>query len=188
MAIKLVAGLGNPGLDYAPTRHNLGWVVIDALARKHRLTWQVEAHFQAELARWDSPSGARWLVKPLTFMNESGVAVGSVARFLKLPVDSIAAVYDDIGLEFGRVKISVAGGDGGHNGVASLLQQLGEGFARYRLGIGPRLPLEIDLKDFVLSKFSSEQLTIIENKLESYVCGLELLLDRGADRAMNEQN
>jgi PTH1 family peptidyl-tRNA hydrolase len=188
MAIKLVAGLGNPGLDYAPTRHNLGWVVIDALARKHRLTWRIEAHFQAELARWDSPSGARWLVKPLTFMNESGVAVGSVARFLKLPVDSIAAAYDDVGLEFGRVKISVAGGDGGHNGVASLLQQLGEGFARYRLGIGPRLPLEIDLKDFVLSKFSSEQLTIIENKLESYVCGLELLLDRGADRAMNELN
>jgi PTH1 family peptidyl-tRNA hydrolase len=188
MVIKLVAGLGNPGRDYALTRHNLGWFVVDALARKHRLNWRAEDRFQAELARWDGPFGTRWLVKPQTFMNESGVGVGAVAGFFKLAVDAIAAVYDDVGLELGRVKVSVSGGDGGHNGVASLLQQLGGGFARYRLGIGPKLPPEIDLKDFVLSKFSSEQLTIIENKLESYVSGLELLLDRGADQAMNELN
>jgi PTH1 family peptidyl-tRNA hydrolase len=188
MSIKLVAGLGNPGRGYGLTRHNLGWVVLDALARKHRLSWRADGSFQAEVARWDGPAGIRWLAKPLTFMNESGVAVGAVARFLKLSVGEIAAVYDDVGIELGRVKVSVTGSEGGHNGVASLLAHLGDGFARYRLGIGPRLPPEMDLKDFVLSKFSSEQLIIIEAKLETYVRGLELLLDRGADQAMNQLN
>jgi PTH1 family peptidyl-tRNA hydrolase len=188
MSIKLVAGLGNPGRDYALTRHNLGWVVLDALARKHRLTWRPEPSFPADAARWDSPAGLRWLIKPLTFMNESGVAVGAAARFFKLPVESVAAVYDDVGIEFGRVKVSVTGGDGGHNGVASLLQHLGDGFARYRLGVGPRTPPEIDLKDFVLSKFSPEQHTIIETKLTLYLQGLERLLDCGPAQAMNEMN
>jgi len=188
MPIKLVAGLGNPGRDYALTRHNLGWVVLDALARKHRLSWRSEPSFPADLARWEGPAGPLWLLKPLTFMNESGVAVGAAARFYKLAAAEVAAVYDDVGLDFDRVKVSVTGSDGGHNGVASLLQHLGDGFARYRLGVGPRQPPEIDLKDFVLSKFSTEQHTIIETKLDSYVHGLELLLERGPDQAMNELN
>jgi PTH1 family peptidyl-tRNA hydrolase len=188
MSIKLVAGLGNPGRGYGLTRHNLGWVVLDGLARKHRLNWRADGSFQAEVARWDGPGGTRWLAKPLTFMNESGVAVGAMARFMKLSVGEIAAVYDDVGLDLGRLKVSVTGSDGGHNGVASLLEHLGDGFARYRLGVGPRQPPEMDLKDFVLSKFSPEQLIIIEEKLEPYIRGLELLLDRGADQAMNQLN
>ena len=145
--------------------------------------------FDAGVARWDgSGRGSRWLAKPLTFMNESGRAVGAIARYHKLPVDAIAAVYDDLTIELGRPKISVTGSAGGHNGVASLLEHLGDGFVRYRIGIGPKEPPEMDLKDFVLSKFTPAQLATIEQKLDSYVQGLELLLDRGADQAMNQLN
>ena len=189
MSLALVAGLGNPGSDYAQTRHNLGWVVIEALARKHGLTWRVEPSFEAQLARWDgAPGGTRWLLKPLTYMNDSGKAVGLFARFHKIPVEGIAVVYDDLTMEIGRTKITVSGSAGGHNGVASLLEHLGDGFARYRLGIGPKQPPQLDLKDFVLSKFSPEQLTIITQKLDAYVQGLELLLTGGPDQAMNQLN
>jgi len=186
MSILLLAGLGNPGREYACTRHNLGWVAIDALAKKHGLSWRTEPSFEMEVARWDTaPGKACWLAKPLTFMNDSGFAVAAIARFHKLPVADVCAIHDDLNIELGRVKVSVTGSAGGHNGVASLLDHLGDGFARYRLGIGPKEPKEIDMKDFVLSKFSSEQLVIIDQKLDSYVQGLELLLGSGADRAMN---
>lgn len=189
MSIVLVAGLGNPGRGYARSRHNLGWWVVDALARKRGLTWRAEPAFDAQIARWDAaPGGARWLVKPQTFMNDSGRAIGALARFRKLEPAQIAAVYDDLTLEVGRLKVTVTGSSGGHNGVASLLEHVGDGFARYRLGIGPRQPPEMDLKDFVLTEFSPEQLVIIEQKLDSYVQGLELLLERGADQAMNQLN
>jgi PTH1 family peptidyl-tRNA hydrolase len=189
MSISLVVGLGNPGRRYARTRHNLGWVVLDALARKHGLAWQQAPAFEAELARWEvAPGRTRWLAKPLTFMNESGRAAGALARYYQLPAAAVAAVYDEVALEVGRRKVSVSGSAGGHHGVASLLAHLGDGFARYRLGIGPRQPPEMDLKDFVLTQFSPEQLTIIEENLETTVQGLELLLDRGPDQAMNELN
>jgi PTH1 family peptidyl-tRNA hydrolase len=189
MSIALVAGLGNPGREYAPTRHNLGWIVLEALAKKHGLAWRLQSSFDAEVARWDlAPGRTCWLAKPLTFMNESGRAVGALARFYRLPASDIAVVYDDCAIDCGRLKITVTGSAGGHNGVASLLEHLGDGFVRYRLGIGPRQPPEMDLKDYVLSKFTPEQLVIIEQKLDHYVQGLELLLARGADQAMNQLN
>jgi PTH1 family peptidyl-tRNA hydrolase len=189
MSILLVAGLGNPGREYADTRHNLGWVVVEALARKQGLTWQKAPRFDAEIARWDfAPGQTRWLVKPLTFMNESGVALRAFASFHKVPNDAIVATYDDLTIDLGRVKVSVTGSAGGHNGVASLLEHLGDGFIRYRLGIGPKQPPEMDLKDFVLGKFSPEQLKLIAQNLESYLQGLALLLESGVARAMNTLN
>ncbi len=189
MSISLVAGLGNPGPEYARTRHNFGWLVLEALALKHALPWRREASFEAEIARWIRPDGrACLLVKPLSFMNESGRTVGAVARYHRITPDEVAAAYDDVGLDFDRIKVTVGGGPGGHNGVASLIDHLGAGFVRFRLGIGPRHPPEMDLKDYVLSPFPPEQLAIIEQKLPSHVQNLELLLDRGADQAMNQLN
>jgi peptidyl-tRNA hydrolase, PTH1 family len=189
MSIALVAGLGNPGRDYELSRHNLGWMLVEALARKHGLAWRREPSFEAEVARWDRPSGGTcWLVRPLTFMNESGRAVGSLARYHRLPPESVAAVYDDLTIEAGRLKVSVGGGPGGHNGVASLLAHLGDGFVRYRVGIGPRHPPEMDLKDYVLARFGPEQLAIIQRKTDHYIQGLELLLTAGPDQAMNQLN
>jgi PTH1 family peptidyl-tRNA hydrolase len=189
MSISLVAALGNPGRDYAGTRHNLGWVVVDAFARRLGLAWQAVPRFDAEVARWDlAPGRTRWLVKPLTFMNDSGTALRSLASFHKVPTTGILAVHDDLTIELGRVKVSVTGSAGGHNGVASLLEHLGDGFVRYRLGIGPKEPPQMDLKDFVLGKFTPDQLIFINQNLDHYLNGLTLLLESGVAQAMNILN
>jgi len=189
MSILLVAGLGNPGREYELSRHNLGWHVLDAYASRHGLTWEKEPGFESVVARKDlGPGRALWFVKPQTFMNESGRAVAALARYRKIAPEAVAAVYDDLTIDLGHVKVSVTGSDAGHNGVASLLEHLGNGFVRYRLGIGPRNPPEMDLKDFVLARFTQEQLTLIQQKTDTYVKGLELLLASGADRAMNQLN
>ncbi len=186
---SLVAGLGNPGREYEQTRHNLGWLVLDAFARKRGLSWRAAPPFEAEVARWDpDPGGTCWLVKPLTFMNQSGRAVNAMARYYRLEASDLVAVYDDLTIELGSVKVTVGGSAGGHNGVASLVEQLGAGFVRYRIGIGPKTPPQMDLADFVLSRFSAEQQTIVSQKLDTYVQGLELLLSRGVDPAMNQLN
>lgn len=189
MSISLVAGLGNPGREYENTRHNLGWVVLDALAKKHGLTWRESSRFEAEIARWDfAPGRTRWLAKPLTFMNESGRAVAALARFHQLEPASVAAVYDDLTIDVGLVKVTVSGSAGGHNGVASLLAHLGDGFVRYRLGIGPKHPPQMELADFVLGKFSPEHQILLNQQLETHLAGLDLLLSRGVDPAMNRLN
>ena len=189
MSILLVAGLGNPGREYEKTRHNAGFVVVDALARKHGLAWQNNRSFQADTARWDTaPGGNVLLVKPLTFMNESGRAVQSLASYYKIPASAIMVVYDDFNIEVGHVKISLQGSAGGHNGIASIIERFGVNFARYRIGIGPKSPPEMDIKDYVLGNFTNEQQTIINNQLNHYLHGIELLLTEGADRAMNQLN
>jgi PTH1 family peptidyl-tRNA hydrolase len=189
MSILLVAGLGNPGRDYADTRHNFGWIVIDAFARKHGLSWSAQTRFRAEIARWDrAPGKTLWLVKPQTYMNESGLALGALQRFHKLEPAQIAVVYDDLTLDLGLRKISASGSAGGHNGIASILEHVGNGFARYRLGIGPKVPSQMDLKDFVLGKFTPEQQILVAQQLESHLTGLALLLERGVDEAMNQLN
>jgi len=189
MSISLVAGLGNPGRDYDATRHNLGWVVLDALAKKQGLAWKRVGQFEADVARWDLPGGGtRWLVKPQTFMNDSGRSIGAVARFYKIAPPAIAAVYDDLTIDLGFVKVTMSGSAGGHNGVASLLEHLGDNFVRYKVGIGPKEPSQMDMADFVLGKFTPEQQSLLNQKLDPFVTGLELLLSRGAETAMNQLN
>jgi PTH1 family peptidyl-tRNA hydrolase len=189
MSISLVAGLGNPGREYEATRHNLGWVVIDAFAKKLGLTWKTQSPFQAAIARWDRPNAATcYLIKPLTFMNESGSSLASLARFYKVDPAAITVIYDDLNIDLGLVKVSVTGSAGGHNGVASLLEKLGDGFVRYRLGIGPKDPPQMDLKDFVLGKFTPDQQTVVAQNLPHYLSGLDLLLSRGSEAAMNQLN
>jgi PTH1 family peptidyl-tRNA hydrolase len=189
MSISLVAGLGNPGREYENTRHNLGFIVIDAFARKLGLSWKKQSSFEAEVARWDaSPGRTYFFAKPQTFMNESGRSLRAMANFYKTDVSAITVLYDDLNIDLGLVKISTQGSAGGHNGVASLLEHLGDGFVRYRLGIGPKHPSEIDLKDFVLGKFTSDQLTLVDQTLNHYLSGLTLLLEQGVSRAMNSLN
>ena len=189
MSIKLVLGLGNPGRDYAETRHNLGWIVLDALVEREKLVWKSQPAFEAETTRWDHPSGKPLLIaRPLTYMNESGRSAKKLAHYFKVPTSSIVTVYDDLSLDLGLVKLSQKGSPGGHNGVASLIEHLGGGFTRYRLGIGPRAPKQMDLKDFVLAKFTPEQRDLVSKQLKYYLSGLDLLLTSGLDRAMNTLN
>jgi len=189
MSVTLIAGLGNPGREYAGTRHNLGFTLVEALAAAEGLKWKSDSRFEAETARWDvRPGVTRLLVKPQTFMNDSGRALRALLDFHRVPVDSLIVAYDDLTIDLGRVKVSVTGSAGGHNGVASLLEHLGSGFIRYRLGIGAPRPADMDLKDFVLGKFSTEQTTLIDQKLTTFVDGLRLLMNRGYADAMNILN
>jgi len=189
MSILIVAGLGNPGRDYADTRHNYGWILLDAFARKQGLAWRSQPRFEAEVARWDrSASRTLWLVKPQTFMNDSGRSLGAFLHFHKAEAAQLAVIYDDLTMDLGLLKISTQGSSGGHNGVASVLEHVGQGFVRFRLGIGPKSPPQMDLKDFVLGKFTPEQAVTVEQTLENNLKGLELLLDNGVTRAMNQLN
>lgn len=189
MSISLVAGLGNPGAEYEKTRHNAGFVVLDALARKHGLSWKRQSSFEAETSRWDRAAGHTVvLAKPQTYMNDSGRSLRKMADFYRIPIDHVYVVYDDLNIDLGLVKVSVTGSAGGHNGVASTLEYLGNGFVRFRIGIGPKHPPQMDLKDFVLGKFTPEQDELLQNNLENYVSGLSLLLEHGAARAMNSLN
>jgi PTH1 family peptidyl-tRNA hydrolase len=189
MSVTLIAGLGNPGREYAATRHNLGSTVIDALASAERLKWKHDSRFNCEIATWDvRPGVTRLLVKPQAFMNDSGRPLRALLDFHRLPVGALTVAYDDLTIELGRVKVSVTGSAGGHNGVASLLEQVGNGFVRYRLGIGAERHPEMDLKDFVLGKFSTDQTKLIDQQLNSFVDGLRLLINRGPAEAMNLLN
>ncbi len=189
MSSLLVVGLGNPGREYDGTRHNVGFAVLDALARALGLAWERSRRFEADLARGEiAPGRTALLAKPLTFMNESGRAVQSLASFHRVPPANTIAVYDDLNIALSFVKVSVTGSAGGHNGVASLLAHLGDGFIRYRIGIGPKEPPEIDMADFVLGCFTSDQQKIFNQQLDHYLTGLRLVLTDGADRAMNLLN
>ncbi len=189
MSILIVAGLGNPGRDYADTRHNYGWILIDALARRHGLSWRLQTRFDAEVAKWERKSShSLWLIKPQTFMNDSGRSLGSFLHFHKAEAAQLAVIYDDLTMDLGLIKVSDQGSPGGHNGVASVLEHVGQGFARYRLGIGPKCPAQMDLKDFVLGKFTSEQSLLLSQTLESTLDGLELLINQGVAKAMNQLN
>jgi peptidyl-tRNA hydrolase, PTH1 family len=189
MSVTLIAGLGNPGREYAGTRHNLGFTVVEALAAAEGLKWKKASRFESEIARWDvRPGLSRLLVKPATFMNESGRALRALLDFHQVAVTDLIVAYDDLTIATGLVKVSVRGSAGGHNGVASLLEHLGSGFVRYRLGIGAPRPAAMDLKDFVLEKFSPEQTQIIDQKLNTFVDGLRLLINRGTAEAMNQLN
>lgn len=189
MSVTLIAGLGNPGREYAATRHNLGFTVVEALAASEGLKWKSEPRFEAETARWDVRSGVtRLLVKPTTYMNDSGRALRGLLDFHKAAVSDLIVAYDDLTIDTGAVKVSVTGSAGGHNGVASLLEHLGSGFVRYRLGINEPRPAGMDIKDFVLGKFSKEQTKLIDQKLTSFVDGLRLLINRGPAEAMNTLN
>ncbi|MBE2213646.1 MAG: aminoacyl-tRNA hydrolase [Opitutaceae bacterium] len=189
MSIRLIVGLGNPGRDYADTRHNIGFVVADAFVRAREGSWTRRREFDADVAK--ITQGAQrdlFVLKPQTFMNESGRAVAAFCRFFRIEPTEVVLIYDELNLDLGGTKLSIRGSAGGHNGVQSVLTHLGDGFRRFRLGIGPRQPPEIDLKDFVLGKFTPEQQTTLTQLLPAYLSGLDLILTQGVAAAMNRLN
>jgi PTH1 family peptidyl-tRNA hydrolase len=152
----LVAGLGNPGREYARNRHNVGWLVVDELARRHGGSWRGKFNGQLAEIRIDGHKVA--LLKPETFMNDSGRAVRAALTFFKLDPDAVLVVHDDGDLELGRLQARLGGGSGGHNGLRSVAQQLGTpDFMRLRVGVGrPERGDPRPLADFVLADFRPE--------------------------------
>ena len=182
----LVAGLGNPGREYAATRHNVGWMVLDELARRHDGSWR--SKFAGQLAETRVDGARVALLKPETYMNESGRSIRTAARFFKTPVAGILVVHDDVDLEEGRLQARLGGGLAGHNGLRSIAQELGSrDFPRLRIGVGrPGRGDRRSVADFVLSPFSPE--TDVDGLVARSADAVEVLLAEGLEAAQQRFN
>lgn len=186
MSIAVIAGLGNPGKKYRNTRHNIGFEVVDGFLRQFSsASWKHSTRFEADLAEVEFASRKLLLLKPLTFMNDSGRSLGAVFRYYKIEPAAALIVYDDITLEFARAKLSIRGSHGGHNGIRDILERVGSGFARYRVGIGSKPEKAMDLADYVLSDFKPEEKKILEKCYPDYYQHLRLIIDKGIEPALN---
>ena len=180
----LLVGLGNPGPRYVNTRHNIGFQVIDTLARSLPACL-FQNKLQALVADTSIDTHRVLLVKPQTFMNRSGQSVSEIASFFKVAPQNIIVIIDDLDLPVASLRIRKCGGPGGHNGVQSIIEQLGtESFPRIRIGIGR----EGDASSHVLSEFNKPERELIEGVIERAVSAIKCLVTEGIDRAMNTYN
>ena len=183
--MKLIVGLGNPGRKYVGTRHNVGFEVVDALAARHRLDWE-SAPAEALIAKW-RPAGAL-LVKPLTFMNLSGYAVGDLLRYYKVELSDLLVIVDEVQLDLGRLRTRGSGSAGGHNGLKSLIEQLGtDQYARMRFGVG-RGNARRDLADHVLATFDKDEIPAVIEAIGRAADAAEVFVSDGLAPMMNKFN
>jgi peptidyl-tRNA hydrolase, PTH1 family len=182
--LKIIAGLGNPGAQYARTRHNAGFWLVDELARRHGGRFRLEPRHQAELARVQIGAADLWLVKPMTYMNESGTAIGSVARFYKAAPEELLLAYDELDFPPGKVRLRQGGGTAGHNGVLDVVMHLGESFWRLRIGIGKPSEKGAGI-DRVLSRPAAQEEKLIEETIVAAADVIPVMLEEGAQTAMN---
>lgn len=187
----IIAGLGNPGPEYELTKHNCGFRAIDIVAEKLGLDF-TKRKFNAYWCDGKLKKGGKevrvFLMKPLTYMNNSGAAVDEAASFYKVPPENIIIIYDDCDVEPGRVRVRPSGSAGTHNGMESIVSHLGtEKFPRVRIGIGKRMPNE-DMVKFVLSQFSPEKEALVSKALVFAADAAIAIITKGIDKAMNEAN
>jgi len=184
----LIVGLGNPGRDYARHRHNMGFRVVDALARAHGLAFARKKGAKARVAEGRIAGRDVVLAKPQTFMNLSGKAVARLSRLYDIPPDRILVIYDDLDLPLGRLRLRSEGGAGGHKGLRSIIDLLGtRSFPRLRVGID-RPPGNMDAADYVLQPFDQEQQSLVEPIVERAMAAVLCWLDEGIALAMDRFN
>jgi PTH1 family peptidyl-tRNA hydrolase len=180
--MRMLVGLGNPGPRFAGTRHNLGFDVLDAFARQQELVWK-------EVPKWKSSASTRGpllLLKPQTFMNLSGEAVQSAAHYYRIHPAQILVIHDDLALSVGRLRLRKSGSDGGHNGLASILQLLGtRDVPRLRIGIGAA---SHNPKSYVLEKPPPGEAEVLQRAVQIAMETIHEILDKGLDAAMNKVN
>jgi len=183
--VKIIVGLGNPGIPYRMTRHNIGFQVVDRLAKLN--------HIPLRTKRFKSLYGTGWidsqqvvLAKPMTFMNRSGEAVKKEADFFHLRTEDLVVVHDDLDLSFGRIRFKQRGGDGGHQGVRSIIDRMGENnFLRLKVGIG-RPPRGMDSAEYVLDVFDKIERSHLDQILSQAAESLKVMLLEGLEKAMNQ--
>ena len=183
LPLKLIVGLGNPGRQYARTRHNAGWWLVDALLAQHRGSWRRGAA-QAELARIRIDDTELWLAKPTVYMNRSGEPVNALAHFYRIAPQEILIVHDDIDLAPGVARLKQGGGHGGHNGVRDVIAQIGPEFWRLRLGVGHPGAKDLVL-DAVLERPTAAEQQLIDEAVQRALEAVPELLRAGAQKAMN---
>jgi PTH1 family peptidyl-tRNA hydrolase len=179
----LLVGLGNPGKEYDLTRHNVGFLCVDQFVNKtdEMEAWVEKKNLKCLLSSGQIGDTRVIVIKPTTFMNLSGEAVQAVANFYRISPEHIAVIHDELDIDFGQIRLRVGGSDAGHNGIKSISQQIGEGYGRIRVGVGPKHPAKIKSEDFVLQKFSAEEQAQLSNLtrevnaiLSEYLYGAEL--------------
>ena len=184
----LVVGLGNPGREYEGTRHNIGWRALDAAAEAWGASL-TKSKFHALVGTAAVGGRKVLLMKPQTFMNASGDAVGEAAAFYKLAPQQVIVLSDDINLAPGVLRIRKEGSAGGHNGLKSIIARLGsQEFGRLRIGVGEKPRPDYDLADWVLGRFSAQENAVLDARMPDIVAALELMLAGQADRAISRYN
>ncbi|MDO4288093.1 MAG: aminoacyl-tRNA hydrolase [Eubacterium sp.] len=183
----LIIGLGNPGREYALTRHNIGFEAVDYIARQKNV--QIARDEHKGLTGFYFENGEKvMLVKPMTYMNNSGECVADLADYYDVPLDNILVIYDDIDLDPGVIRIRKRGSAGTHNGMRSILYYLqSEGFPRIRIGIGKKPP-QWDLAHYVLSKFTEEDTEVMREAVIQAARGVDIFVTEGIEAAMNALN
>lgn len=192
--MKLVVGLGNPGGKYNNTRHNLGFELLEDFRRKNNLEeWQFEDKFKAEIIKLGADL---ILVRPQTFVNESGLAVSTLANFFKVEPFDVIVIHDDLDLPLGKIKVRLGGSGAGHHGVESVINRLGtDQFVRLRLGIGNEQShseaskrLSFHSEGFVLEKFPPKEHSAVKTMIKHGIRALEIIFDQGIEAAQNQYN
>ena len=184
----IIVGLGNPGIQYEGTRHNAGFITIEALEKK--LGFSCDRHkFKAKVGNTVIGGKSCLVMKPETFMNLSGDAGSEAMDFYKIPLENVIVIFDDISLDVGQMRIRRKGSAGGHNGIKSIIAQCdGENFPRIKLGVGKKPNPAYDLAKWVLSKFSEEDRKNLDDAAEKACIALELMVQGKTDEAMNKFN
>jgi len=186
--IFLIVGLGNPGAEYAKTRHNAGFLLVQKLAERWKANWTLEKKFNARVARAERSEGRVLLCEPQTFMNSSGESVGPLTRFFQVPLSGLLVAVDDADLPFGEIRLRPSGSSGGHHGLESIEQHLGtREFARLRIGIG-RKDGAREITDYVLGRFSAAETELAEKVLSTAADQAEVWLKAGIQKAMSQFN
>lgn len=186
--IKLIIGLGNPGKKYEKTRHNIGFTVVNELVSARGLDWQT-GRFAAELAEGKVAGQRIFFLKPLTYMNKSGESVAGIVHYYKIDASELLVIHDDLDLPLGRVRITVKGSAGGHNGIKSIIQHLGtDDFTRLKIGIGRPPNTKVEVVDHVLAPFLKEETQVVAKIVKIATQAVEACLQNGLQDAMNQFN
>ncbi len=183
----MIVGLGNPGAKYVRTRHNIGFMCVDALAEKFQMAIDT-VKFQAKFGEGTIAGKRVVLVKPQTYMNASGAAIRGLSNFYKIPPEQILVIYDDLDTPLGTLRIRAKGGAGGQKGVRSTIEHLGtENFPRVKFGIG-RPPGKMEAADYVLQEFLKDDVILARETIDRVLKAVEIWLTDGLEMAMNRQN
>lgn len=186
-SLIMVAGLGNPGEKYSRTRHNIGFLVIEELARRYSMPLK-QSRFDADFSKGRISDRAVVLVKPLSYMNRSGIPIQRLSSFFKINSSELIVIHDDLDLEFGRIRIAANRGHGGHNGIRSIVEAFGSrDFIRIRIGVG-RPSSQEGVVGHVLGMFSPEEFNALDALVDKCADACLVILDKGVIRAMDLYN
>lgn len=184
---KLIVGLGNPGTRYRSTRHNLGFLVVDELAKELKVEFKKHERFHGEVAKAEFDGQTIYLLKPHTYMNESGLSVRKCIDFYKIKARDVLVVVDDVAFAFEELRLKPKGSSGGHNGLKNIERHIGSEYPRLKMGIG-QPPSQMALEDYVLAEFNTKEVPHLGHFIHQAALAIELWLKEGLEKAMNQVN